>query len=63
MRPSCCATNVGYLPDAGHAVDVDLVDPAVGDRVPGRVEVQRQLGHVRDPSELGGLGRADDRGR
>ena len=48
--------------DAGHAIDVGLVDPAVRDRVPSRVEVQRQLGHVRDPSELRGLRRTDDRG-
>src|SRR5436190_15696777 len=43
------------------AVDRLWIDPAVADRVPGCIEMECELRHVRDDAELGRLGGTDDR--
>ncbi len=48
------------LAGAGDAVDLRLVDAAVGDGVAGGVGVKTDGGQVRDAPELGRLGGADD---
>src|SRR4051812_45465184 len=62
MDPELLRDHSRVAPDAGDAVDLVLVDPGIRDRVARSIEVQRQLGDVRDPPELRGLRRADDRG-